>query len=323
VVLATGTRARIPDVPGLREARPWTNREGTGAKRVPRRLLVVGGGAVGVELAQAWRSLGSEEVTLVHRGAHLLERLEPFATRAVTRALTDDGVRLQLGCSLQRVQRERPGGEVTALLTDGFQLHADELLIALGREPATEDLGLESVGLTPGKSVEVDDSLRVKGVDWLYACGDVNGRNLLTHMGKYQAHVLGEVLAGRSVRAWADARATPQILFTHPEVASVGLTEAAARKAGLRVRCAEVTLESAAGAGLMGEGVHGQAKWVVDEARRVLVGATLVGPGVGELLHASTVAIAGELSVDTLWHAVPCFPSVSEVWLRLLEALPV
>ncbi|MBF5046222.1 NAD(P)/FAD-dependent oxidoreductase [Aggregicoccus sp. 17bor-14] len=320
VVLATGSRARVPEVPGLRDARPWTNREATAAKRVPRRLLVVGGGAVGVELAQAWRCLGSE-VRLVHRGAHLLERLEPFASRAVARALTDEGVRLHLGCTLKEVRREG-SGEVVARLDDGFEVRADELLLALGREPATQDLGLESVGLTPGKPVEVDDSLRARGVagGWLYACGDVNGRTLLTHMGKYQAHVLGEVLQGRPARAWADARAVPQVLFTHPEVASVGLTEAAARKAGHRVRCAEVALESAAGTGLLGEGAHGHAKWVVDEERRVLLGVTLVGPGVGELLHAATVAVAGELPLETLWHAVPAFPTVSEVWLRLLEA---
>jgi pyruvate/2-oxoglutarate dehydrogenase complex dihydrolipoamide dehydrogenase (E3) component len=322
VVLATGTRARLLDVPGLREARPWTNREATGAKRVPRRLLVVGGGAVGVELSQAWRCLGASEVTLVHRGDHLLERMEPFASKAVARALTDEGVRLQLGCELSEVRRKGGQGELTARLSDGFEVHADELLLAVGREPATQDLGLETVGLTPGKSVEVDDSLRATGVagGWLYAVGDVNGRNLLTHMGKYQAHVLGEVLQGRPARAWADARAVPQVIFTHPEVASVGLTEAQARRAGHRVRGVEVALESAAGTSLLGEGAHGHAKLVVDEARRVLLGATFVGPGVGELLHAATIAVAGEVTLDALWHAVPAFPTVSEVWLRLLEA---
>jgi pyruvate/2-oxoglutarate dehydrogenase complex dihydrolipoamide dehydrogenase (E3) component len=322
VVIATGTRPRLPDIPGLRDARPWTNREGTASKYVPRRLLVVGGGAVGVELAQAWRCLGSVEVTLVHRHAHLLERLEPFASKALARALTDDGVQLHLGVELSEVRRPGGKGELVARFSDGFELHADELLVALGREPATQDLGLERVGLTPGRPLPVDDSLRVTKVagDWLYACGDVTGRSLLTHMGKYQAHVLGQALLGKPATAWADTRATPQVLFTHPEVASVGATEAQARKAGHKVRCVEVPLESAAGTGLLGEGAHGHAKLVVDEARRVVLGATFVGPGVGELLHAATIAVAGEVPLDTLWHAVPAFPTVSEVWLRLLEA---
>jgi pyruvate/2-oxoglutarate dehydrogenase complex dihydrolipoamide dehydrogenase (E3) component len=322
VVLATGSRPRIPDIPGLRAAHPWTNREGTASKYVPRRLLVVGGGAVGVELAQAWRCLGSLEVTLVHRHAHLLERLEPFASKALARGLTDDGVQLHLGCELSEVRRPGGKGELTARFSDGFELHSDELLIALGREPATGDLGLERVGLTPGRPVPVDDSLRVKGVEggWLYACGDVTGRVLLTHMGKYHARVAVDALLGKPATAWADARATPQVLFTHPEVASVGATEADARKAGHKVRCVEVPLESAAGTGLLGEGAHGHAKLVVDETRRVLLGATFVGPAVGELLHAATIAVAGEVPLDTLWHAVPSFPTVSEVWLRLLEA---
>jgi dihydrolipoamide dehydrogenase len=178
------------------------------------------------------------------------------------------------------------------------------------------------VGLTPGKPVEVDEQLRARGVDggWLYACGDVNGRNLLTHMGKYQARLLGDHLLGKQVEAWADQRATPQVIFTHPQVASVGLTEDEARKRGLPVRMVQVSLDSVAGTSLLGEGYDGAVKLVVDERRRIILGATFVGPEVGELLHAATIAVAGEVTLDTLWHAVPAFPSVSEVWLRLLEA---
>jgi pyruvate/2-oxoglutarate dehydrogenase complex dihydrolipoamide dehydrogenase (E3) component len=321
VVLATGTRPQLPDLPGLREARPWTNREATGAKAVPRRLVVLGGGAVATELAQAWRALGSQEVTLVQRGERLLKHLEPFASERVERALRDDGVRVLTGRQVTRVQRTNGQGEVTVLLDDGESVRADELLVAMGRVARTEDVGLESVGLTPGQPVEVDDQLRARRVegDWLYACGDVNGRNLLTHMGKYQGRLLGEHLAGRSVAAWADARATPQVLFTHPQVGSVGLTEAQARERGLPVRTVQVELDSVPGAALLGEGLGGAAKLVVDEPRRLLLGATFVGPEAGEQLHAATIAVAAQVPLDTLWHAVPSFPTVSEVWLRLLE----
>ncbi|QRN94198.1 NAD(P)/FAD-dependent oxidoreductase [Archangium violaceum] len=322
VVLATGSRARIPDIPGLREAHPWTNREGTGAKSVPRRLVVLGGGVVAAELAQAWRGLGAEEVTLVQRGPTLLNRLEPFARELVEKSLRESGVTVRTKAQATRVHRAGGKGEVTVTLDTGETLRADELLVALGREVATRDVGLETVGLTPGKPVEVDEQLRARGVEggWLYACGDVNGRNLLTHMGKYQARLLGDHILGKQVEAWADQRATPQIIFTHPQVAAVGLTEDEARERGLPVRAVQVGLDSVAGTSLLGDGYEGAVKLVVDEKRRVLLGATFVGPEVGELLHSATIAVAGEVPLDTLWHAVPAFPSVSEVWLRLLEA---
>lgn len=321
VVLATGSRPRMPELPGMKEAQPWDNRGGTAAKEVPRRLVVLGGGVVAVELAQAWRSLGSE-VTLVQRSQRLLSRYEPFVGEEVEKALRESGVTVLLGLEASRIHRPDGRGEVTVTLSSGVTLQADELLVAMGRVANTVDVGLETVGLTPGKPVEVDDQLRAKGVEggWLYTCGDVNGRNLLTHMGKYQARLAGDHIAGREVRAWADAKATPQVIFTHPQVASVGLTEAQARKQGLRVRTVQYAVGDVAGTALLGKGLGGTAKLVVDESRRIIVGATFTGPGVGELLHAATIAVAGEVPLDTLWHAVPSFPTVSEVWLRLLEA---
>ncbi|MFP2911176.1 dihydrolipoyl dehydrogenase family protein [Pyxidicoccus sp. 3LFB2] len=321
VVLATGSKPRLPDIPGLKEAKPWDNREGTGAKEVPKRLVVLGGGAVAVELAQAWRSLGSE-VTVAQRGKSLLSRMEPFVGEQVAESLRESGVRVLLGTTAARVQRAGGQGEVTVTLTNGEEVRADALLVAMGRVARTDGLGLESVGLQGGKSVEVDDQLRAKGVEggWLYACGDVNGRNLLTHMGKYQARLVGDIIAGKQAHAWADAKATPQVIFTHPQVASVGLTEAQAREAKLPVRTVRYEMQDVTGTGLLGKGLKGTAQLVVDEKRRIIVGATFTGPEVGEMLHAATIAVAGEVSLDTLWHAVPSFPTMSEVWLRLLEA---
>lgn len=211
---------------------------------------------------------------------------------------------------------------MTLTLEDGTELIGDELLVAVGRRARTDALGLESVGLQPGGYVDVDDQLRARGVDggWLYAAGDVNGRALLTHQGKYQARLVGDIIAGNDLTAWADHRAVPRVIFTDPQVAAVGSTEQQARDQGRDVRTVIFNLGHTAGGTLLGKNVSGTAQLVIGQQRRIIVGATFVGPGVGELLHAATIAIVGEVPLDTLWHAVPAFPTVSEVWLRLLEA---
>jgi pyruvate/2-oxoglutarate dehydrogenase complex dihydrolipoamide dehydrogenase (E3) component len=322
VVIATGTSAAIPPIPGLRESAPWDNRQVTGTKSVPRRLLVLGGGAIGAEMAQALRRLGSEEVTIVEGLDRLLPREEPFAGDELAAAFTAEGITVITGVAMAAVQREGVDGPVTATLADGRKLVADEILVAVGRRPATAELGLETVGLEPGKFVPVDDQLRATGVDdgWLHAVGDCNGRSLLTHMGKYQARLAGDTILGRQVAATADHGVVPRVTFTDPQIAAVGLTEAQAREQGTAVRTVEAQIGSVAGAYTLGDGIKGTAKLVVDEARRVIVGATFTGPGVAELLHSATVAIAGDVTLDQLWHAVPSFPTLSEVWLRLLEA---
>ncbi|MGW0481698.1 dihydrolipoyl dehydrogenase family protein [Nonomuraea sp. NPDC003214] len=328
VVLATGTTASVPPVPGLREAKPWTSHEVTAATSVPERLVVIGGGVVACEMAQAMHGLGARRTTVLVRGGSLLERMEPFAGELVAASFAASGIDVRTGAEAARVERPVPGGPVTVHLAEGPPLVADELLVATGRRAATAGLGLDSVGLADGP-VEVDDSLRVPGLDWLYAVGDVNGRNLLTHMGKYQGRVCGDVIAARakgepddlpSLRASADGFGAPQVVFTDPQVCSVGRTEAAARRDGFRVRAVEYDLASVAGAYLLGDGYRGRAKAVVDEDRRVLLGVTFAGPGTAELLHAATVAVTAEVPLERLWHAVPSFPTVSEVWLRLLEA---
>jgi len=322
VVLATGTKAVIPPVDGLREVGPWDNRRITEAKEVPRRLLVLGGGAIGAEMAQAFRRLGSEEVTVVEAAERLLAREEPFAGVEVRQAFEAEGIVVHTGVPLQAAHRDSSDAPVRATLAGGTEVVADEILVAVGRRPASTDLGLDTVGLVPGRYVDVDDTLRATGVagGWLYAVGDCNGRSLLTHMGKYQARIAGDVILGRDARDRASADIVPRVTFTDPQVCAVGLTEAQARERGLDVGVVSTPTGGVAGASVQGNGISGTSQIVVDESRRVLVGATFTGPGVAELLHSATVAIAGEVPLDRLWHAVPAFPTVSEVWLRLLEA---
>jgi len=328
IAVATGSVPRLPDIPGLEGAAPWSTREATGARVVPPSLAVIGGGVAAVELATAFARLGST-VTLLARSG-LLGGQEPFAGELVADGLREAGVDLRLGVSPERVDRD-VDGRVRIALPGGEELVAAELLVATGRVPRTQDLGLDAVGLAPDGPLEVDDTLLVRGTDWLYAVGDVNGRALLTHQGKYQARAAGEAIAARYLGtpldasewgahvATADHAAVPQVVFTDPEVASAGLTEREAVRRGLRVRAVEYDLGAVAGASIQADGYTGRAKAVVDEDRGVLVGVTLVGQDVAELVHAATIAIAGEVPIARLWHAVPAYPTMSEVWLRLLE----
>jgi pyruvate/2-oxoglutarate dehydrogenase complex dihydrolipoamide dehydrogenase (E3) component len=329
VVLATGSTAAIPPIPGLREAQPWTNREATTAHAIPGRLIVLGGGVVACEMAQAYAGLGAT-VTLVEREERLLTRAEDFAGELVADGLRAAGVDVRLGVDATGVKRDDPNGEVTVELADGTTVTGDEVLTALGRVPASSDLGLETVGLEAGDYVEVDETMLASGVEggWLYAAGDVNGRNLLTHMGKYQARVCGDVIAARAtgkpddgpaLRAIADHVGAPQVIFTDPEVATVGITSSQAREAGIDIEVVDVEMSSASGAGQLADNYVGSARLVVDQARRVVLGATFVGQDTAEMAHGATIAVIGEVSLDRLWHAVPSFPTMSEVWLRLLE----
>ncbi|QKV98861.1 NAD(P)/FAD-dependent oxidoreductase [Streptomyces sp. NA02536] len=329
VAVCTGSRARLPDLPGLAGVRPWTSREATSAQAVPGRLIVVGGGVVATEMACAWQALGSH-VTVLVRGESLLNRMEPFAGELVAEALTEAGADLRTGTSVKSVTRE--DGTVLVVTDSGDRIEADEILFATGRAPRTDDIGLETIGLEPGSWLTVDDSLRVTGHDWLYGVGDVNHRALLTHQGKYQARIAGAAIVTRaagepvSTEEWgahaatADHAAVPQVVFTDPEAAAVGLSLAEAERAGHRVRAVDVDLSSVAGAGLYADGYKGRARMVVDLEDEILRGVTLVGPGVGELIHSATVAVAARVPVGRLWHAVPSYPTISEVWLRLLEA---
>ena len=317
VVIATGTSAAVPPIDGLAEAKPWTNREATTSKRVPKSLTVLGGGPVGVELAQAWRSLGSE-VALVEAVDRLLPNEEPFASEQVTQALREAGVDVHTGAKATAVRGENGG--ITVELDDGASVAGEELLVAIGRRARTEGIGLETVGITAERWLEVDDQLRVDGSDWLYGVGDVNGRSLLTHMGKYQARIAGDHILGKDVAATADKHGSPRVTFTDPQVAAVGHTLATAEEAGIEARAVDVPTSDTAGASFHGRNTPGTSRLVVDEQRRVLVGATFVGSETADFLHGATIAVVGEVPLDRLWHAVPCFPTRSEIWLKLMES---
>ncbi|MBM7504266.1 dihydrolipoyl dehydrogenase family protein [Agromyces aurantiacus] len=339
VAVCTGSDPVVPDLPGLAAASPWTSRDATSAQAVPARLAVIGGGVVAAEMAAAYAGFGAE-VTVLARGT-MLRGMEDFAGEAVVAGLRALGATVRLGATLVRVERAGDGaGEVSIELDDGTTVTADEVLVATGRRARTTGIGVETVGLEPGASIEVDDTLVATVVapaegdapPWLYAVGDVTGRATFTHQGKYQARAAGDVIGARALGrpvddgrygvhvATADRTAVPSIVFGDPEVGAVGLTAAAAEAAGIAVRVADAPFSSVTGAWILADGVEGRARLVIDDERDVLVGATFVGQGVAELVHQATVAIVGEVPVRRLWHAVPAFPTLSEIWLRLLEA---
>ena len=322
VVLATGSTALIPPVPGLAEARPWDNRAATSAKEVPRRLLVLGGGAVGAEMAQAFRRLGSEEVVVLEGSDRLLAREEPFAGEELRTAFEAEGITVVTGARVTEARRVGSDGPVVAQIADGREFTGDEILVAVGRRPATADLGLEHVALEPGRPVRVDRRLWAAGVPggWLYAIGDCNGLAPLTHMGKYHGRIAAATILGQDVADEASELVIPRVTFTDPQVCAVGLTAAQARAAGLRVTVVSTPTGDVPGAYTQGDGIRGTSQLVIDDQRRTVAGATFTGPGLQELLHSATVAICGGVTVDQLRHAVPSFPTVSEVWLHLLEA---
>jgi dihydrolipoamide dehydrogenase len=283
-------------------------------------------------MATAWNGLGAA-VTLLARGPGLLPRMEPFVGELVERGLRESDVDVRVNVSVTKLHRT--DGPVTLELSDGSKLEVDEVLFATGRAPLTDDIGLQTVGLTPGSWLDVDDTCRVPAVDdgWLYAAGDANHRALLTHEGKYQARIAGAAIAARAAgqpldtapwgahAATADHYAVPQVFFTEPEAAAVGLSAEEAEQAGHRVHAVDVEIgDVVKGAVLYADGYTGRARMVIDVDNGYLLGVSMVGPGVSELLHSATIAVAGRVPIQRLWHAVPCFPTISELWLRLLEA---
>jgi dihydrolipoamide dehydrogenase len=318
-IVATGSGAKMPPLEGLGSVRAWNNRDATTAKEVPASMVVLGGGPVGAELAQAWASLGTK-VTLVEGGPHLLGRDEPFAGEEVAAALRGRfGVDVRVGSEVESV---RPGDVgVIVELREGGAVEAAELLVAVGRKPHTGGIGLEAIGVDTDEHgfLAVDDRMRVAGAERLFAIGDVNGRALFTHAGKYQAWVLTENLLGREVEAFAEAIALPRVTFTDPQVAAVGKTLAEAEEAGIDARAVDVPTDGSPGASFQGKGTGGTSRLVVDRAAGTIVGATFTGFETADFLQGATIAIVAEMPLARLRHAIAAYPTRSEIWLKLLE----
>lgn len=317
VVVATGSGAAMPPIPGLAEAGAWSNREITTTGEVPKRLVVLGGGVVGVEMAQAWTSLGSSTV-VIEAEERLIPREEPFAGEELSEALEGEGVEVRTGSRADSISRE--GDEITVRLEGGESVSGERLLVAIGRRPLTEDLGLESAGVSADGYLEVDDQLRVPGSSWLYATGDVNGRSLLTHSGKYQARIAADHILGDEVAAVGDGPGAPRVIFTDPQIAAVGRTLEQVRESGADAEAIDLQTSGTAGASFHGRNAPGTTRFVVDPERDLLLGATIVGPDVADMLQAATIAVVAEVPIATLAHAVAPFPTRSELWLKFIEA---
>lgn len=320
IVVASGSKAAMPPIEGLDTVRAWNNRDATTAKQVPASMIVLGGGPVGSELSQAWASLGCD-VTLVEGGDHLLSREEPFAGEEVAKSLSENfGVDVRTGSKVEAVAPGEGGG-VIATLAGGERVEAAEILIAVGRVPHTAELNLDAAGIETDDHgfLETDERLRVGSRDWLYAIGDVNGRALFTHMGKYQAWVAAENLLGRETEAKAEGIGSPRVTFTDPQVAAAGKTLEQAREAGIDARAVDVPTDGTAGASFQGKDTGGACRLVVDRAKETIVGATFTGFETADFLQAATFAIVAEVPLSKLRHAVAPYPSRSEIWLKLLE----
>ncbi|MDO9410615.1 NAD(P)/FAD-dependent oxidoreductase [Patulibacter sp.] len=326
IVVAVGTVPAFPPVDGLQEAAGWTNREGTNADEVPESLIVIGGGPIGSELALAWSSLGAT-VTLLESGPQLLAKEEPFAGEQVADGLREHGVDVRVGVTIASAARQ-PDGTVSVSFEGGESIDAAELMVAAGRAPSTGDLGLEAVGVTPNDHgyLDTDAHLLAGGTDWLYAVGDVNGRALLTHVGKRQSRVMADHVLGDADAALApdelEGGRSPRVTFTEPQVAAVGYTLQDAKDAGIDAIAIDVPSDGNAGASFIGKGAGGTTRFVIDPEANILVGATFTGAGIAEQLHAATIAVAGRVPLDVLDRATPAFPTRTETWLRLMDKRP-
>jgi pyruvate/2-oxoglutarate dehydrogenase complex dihydrolipoamide dehydrogenase (E3) component len=309
VVVATGSDPVMPPVPGLRELDGlWTNREVTGMKAVPRRLLILGGGPVGAEMAQAVRRLGGE-VALVEAAAHLLAREPRPLGEALGEVLRRDGVELHLGTRAAGARRD--GQEYVLTLDHGGELRGDRLLIATGRRPRVDGIGLDTVGVTPGPAgIPVDGRLRAG--DGLWAVGDVTGVRLLTHVGEYQGEVVASNILGEPREAHYEA--IPDVVYTDPQAAAVGAGEAPFTATARLTEVAKLATYTHAYADSTGFLA------LLSDGER-LTGAYALGPEAGEWLQQATLAIRARVPLDVLRDVIQPFPTFSEVYPAALKVL--
>ncbi|GAB1643692.1 dihydrolipoyl dehydrogenase family protein [Krasilnikovia sp. MM14-A1259] len=304
VVIATGTAAVVPPIDGLAGTPFWTNREAVEAERLPGSLLVLGGGAIGLELAQVMARFGVA-VTIIEGSERVLAMEEPESSALVAEVLAREGVSIRAGVRAGHVAHSVGGFAVT--LTDGQTVTGEQLLVATGRTARLADLGIDSVGLDPtARSLKTDE--RMRAADKVWAVGDVTGNGAFTHMAMYEADVAVRDILGQGGPG-ADYRARPRVTFTDPEIGAVGLTESQARDAGIDVRVGHASLPSSSRGFIHGPGNDGFIKLVVDGARDVLVGATSAGPAGGEVLGALAVGVHAQVPIGTLRSTIWAYPT--------------
>jgi dihydrolipoamide dehydrogenase len=309
VVLANGADPIIPPIPGLRELEGvWTNREVTGMKAVPRRLLILGGGPVGVEMAQAVRRFGGE-VVVVEGAEHLLAREPAPLGEALADVLRRDGIELALGVMATAARRD--GEDYVLALDDGREVRGDRLLVATGRRPRVEDIGLETVGVeAERRGVPVDEHLRVAERVW--AIGDVTGIWQLTHVGKYQGEVVASNILGASRKAHYEA--VPRVTYTDPQAAAVGANEASFSGTAMLSELPKTETYTRAYA-------ESNGFLTLLSDGECLTGAYALGPEAGEWQQQATLAIRARVPVDVLTDTIQPFPTFSEIYVEALKAL--
>jgi pyruvate/2-oxoglutarate dehydrogenase complex dihydrolipoamide dehydrogenase (E3) component len=316
VVLNTGTEPGVPPIPGLSDTPYWTNREAVQLKELPGSLIVIGGGAISLELAQVFSRFGVA-VTVVEVADRLVAFEEPESSALIAQTFGREGIRVLTGASISHVGYAEGHFSVTV---DGQPLQADKLLVAAGRRTNLADLGLETVSVDPGsRMLAVDEHMQV--TPGLWAIGDITGKGGFTHISMYQAEIARQAILDVDDAQEADYRAVPRVTFTDPEIASVGMTEQQARDAGLDVRVGLTDLATSTRGWIHQEGNAGLIKLVEDAERGVLVGATSVGPTGGEVLSALTVAVHGEVPtrrLSSMIYAYPTFHRAIEAALKEL-----
>jgi len=308
VAIATGTSPLLPPIPGLSDAQPWTNRDIFKIRVNPASLIVLGGGAIGLELAQAFSRFGST-VTVIEALDRILAPEEPESSELVSRVLRAEGIDVRTGSAATSVTRTSVGVSVT--LADGSTVVADEILVAAGRTPNLRGIGLSSVGLDENArpSITTDEHMRVAGTDKLWAVGDIAGRGAFTHMAAYEAAIAADDILGVSDRRVAQQHAVSRVTFTDPEVGSVGLTEQQARANGLNVHIGVANSATSSRGWIHGPGNDGLIKLVLDADRGVLVGATSVGPRGGDVLSMFNLAVHARVPISELHTMIYAYPT--------------
>jgi dihydrolipoamide dehydrogenase len=316
IIVATGSDTAVPPIDGLAEAGFWTNRQATTVSELPGSVIVLGGGPVGVELAQFFARFGSR-VTLVQAEERLIPREEPAVGKLIEAALQADGIDVRVSAHAESVTRDE--GAYRVRLSDGGEIRGSELLVATGRRARVEGIGLETVGIEPGeRGIEIDE--RCRAAEGVWAIGDVTGVMPFTHVGMYQGRIVAEDIAGRDARASYDA--IPRVVFSDPEIAAVGITSAQAHDRGIKLASSRVALrEVIARPWTYERDPRGELGLLADRDRQVLVGVWAVAPLAGEWIHQAALAIKTEVPLSVLRDTVAQFPTFSEAYLKALEAL--